>query len=131
MREAVLALLNNPAFWGFLGTFVVAYFGYKQVIKKTPAGIARQKVKNVSSFEELRAVVEVLQNELVKKDKRHKDDTDYMLSQLTEARGEARGYSLKLAGALKSAATAEAKADRCQSEVERLRKLLLAKGITE
>lgn len=101
MREAILALLNNAAFWGFLGTFVIAYFGYKQVIKKTPMGIAKQKVKNISSFEELRAVVEVLQGELIKKDKRHKDDTDYILSQLREARGEVLTLTHKLAEAVK------------------------------
>lgn len=100
MQNALSSLVNNPAFWTFLGIFVTAYFGYKQVVKKSPAGLAKQKVRNANSFEELRAVVEVLQEELVKKDRRHKDDTDYILSQLREARREVGELTKKLADAL-------------------------------
>lgn len=121
MREALLALLNNPAFWVFLGTFVTTYFGYKQVVKKTPAGIAKQRVKNISSFEELRAVVEVLQGELIKKDKRHKDDTDYILSQLREARSEVLELTHRLAEAMKQNSM-------CNDKISQLEKQL---GLTK
>ena len=130
IAEAFSDLLRNGAFWTFLGVLVTSYFGYKEVTKRSPTGQAK-KVRNASSFEELRAVVEVLQSELVKKDKRHKDDTDYMLSQLTEARAEVRSLGTRLADALKKAAVADGRAENCADEVERLKRVLLANGITE
>ena len=110
MTNAIAQLLNNPAFWVFLGTLVTAYYGYKQAVKMTPAGKAKTQARNASSFEELRSVVEVLQGELIKKDKRHKDDTDYILSQLKESREETT---------------------KCQIEIKRLRGVLVANGISE
>lgn len=98
--EAIEALFGNPAFWTFLGLAIPAYFGYKQVAKKYAP-----KPKQASSFEELRAVVEVLQGELLKKDKRHKDDTDYLLLQLRAVRDDNRDLSTKLAQAIKLTAT--------------------------
>lgn len=100
MQEAITKLLDNPAFWTFLGIAVTAYFGYKQVIKK----YAPKPIQKASSFEELRAVVEVLQGELIKKDKRHKDDTDYLLGQLRAVREDNRDLTIKLTQALKLAA---------------------------
>lgn len=97
MLEAINNLLANPAFWTFLGLAIPAYFGYKKVVQKyTP-----RPVQKASSFEELRAVVEVLQSELIKKDKRHKDDTDYLLGQLRAVREDNRDLTQKHADALK------------------------------
>lgn len=73
--DHLLQLINNPAFWLFLGTFVTAYFGYKGIVKKEisnhPIKEAKKQIKNATNFDELRAVVEILQGELEKKDERH------------------------------------------------------------
>lgn len=79
-------LLNNGAFWTFLGTITVAYFGYKVALVPYLKDQKRKKiingdidsrvppmphlnVKKVSSFDELKEVVGVLQKELERKDK--------------------------------------------------------------
>lgn len=70
--DAIIRLLDNPAFWVFLGTLVTAYLGYKSVAAKNPQIQVKKKLRNATNFEELKAVVEVLQNELENKDKRHR-----------------------------------------------------------
>lgn len=117
ISQAIADLFNNPAFWVFLGTCVTSYYTYKAVIKRTPAGKAQAQVRNATSFEELRAVVEVLQQELIDKDKRHKADTEYMLLQLREAREEVRQLAIKLANAAKENA-------RCLEKIADLNRLL-------
>jgi hypothetical protein len=75
-------LINNGAFWGFMGTVVVAFFGYRGLLvpyiedqkrKKYTNGNGdgnyKMNIKRVTSFDELKAVVEILQNELDRKDK--------------------------------------------------------------
>ena len=130
MKSALVQLLSNPAFWVFLGTFVTAYYGYKAVARRYPS--SKKAVKNASSFEELRAVVEVLQGELVKKDKRHKDDTDYLLSQLRELRDDNRQLTNNLAIALKENAdlkvVIEALREQVRHHENRLNKAHIAKN---
>ena len=124
MTTAIQTLVNNPAFWTFLGIAVTSYFGYKQVMKKTPVGKMKADVHNVSSFEELRAVVEVLQGELLKKDKRHKDDTDYILSQLREARSEVGRLTQDLADSVKNNS-------QCTQKIAHLENKLKQHGLSE
>lgn len=130
ITQAISELVKNGAFWTFLGVCVTSYFGYKEVARRSPTA-QKKNVKAANSFEELRAVVEVLQDELHKKDRRHKDDTDYMLAQLTEARHEVQLLNARYSDALHRATQAEEVAQKCGSEVRRLRKLLLANGISE
>lgn len=110
-------LLNNPAFWTFLGVFATSYFGYKAIVSRTPEAKQKAAVKKATSFEELRAVVEVLQQELINKDKRHKADTEYMLSQLREAREEVRQLAIKLANSARENA-------KCLEKISDLNALL-------
>ena len=86
MLDYISNLLENPAFWTFLGIFVSSYFGYKAIVKKIPS--PKQKIKNASSFEELRSVVEILQNELEKKDKRHRKELENYDLKLEHIRDE-------------------------------------------
>lgn len=72
--DSILKLLDNPAFWVFLGTIVTSYLGYKGIVAKNPKSQVKKKIRNATSFEELKAVVEVLQNELENKDKRHRSE---------------------------------------------------------
>lgn len=88
MLDYINNLSNNPAFWIFLGTLVTAYFGYKGIIKKTQP--TKHKIRTASSFEELRSVVEILQNELEKKDKRHRRELETYDEKFMELEAEIR-----------------------------------------
>lgn len=72
--EAILRLVDNPALWGFLGVFVTAYLSYRGIMRKNPQLGVKKKIRNATNFEELKAVVEVLQNELESKDRRHRSE---------------------------------------------------------
>lgn len=105
MYEAIKELLNNGAFWGFLGTFSVAYFGYKGLLvpaieerKKRKAaegnGYAHKiNLQRVTTFEELKDVVGILQAELkrrieddIEKDKRHAAERQQWSAEVQELR---------------------------------------------
>jgi hypothetical protein len=97
-------LLNNAAFWGFLGACVIAFFGYKGAVapyifkqrhKHLLNGEKRINVKRVTSFDELKAVVEILQKENERKDaalheqeKRHQSAMQYAYKRIDELYGE-------------------------------------------
>lgn len=105
--QAVSELFRNEAFWVFLGGAVASYYGYKTVkAKNTP--------KKITNQEELIAVVELLQSELVKKDKRFKDDVDYLLARARDMRQENEELRGKLAAALTSNARLNEKYDRLE-----------------
>lgn len=76
-------LLDNPAFFVFLGTCVTGYFTYKAAVlpvleqrrkQKVTDGDGKADPKKATSFEELKAVVEILQGELDRKDKAHQNE---------------------------------------------------------
>lgn len=76
-------LLDNPAFFVFLGTCVTAFFTYKAAVlpmleqrrkQKVTDGDGRVDPKKATSFDELKAVVEILQGELDRKDKAHQNE---------------------------------------------------------
>lgn len=92
MVEKIWELLNNEALWLFLGTFVTAYLGYKGLVRKMP----NKAIRKANSFEEVIAVVELLQKELEKKDKRHKEDTEYLLGQVRDLRTDNRELAQQL-----------------------------------
>lgn len=78
-------LLANGYFWGFLGTLATAILGYKSVLapiieerrrrqylaSNGNGSASKISIKKVTSFDELKAVVEILQGELERKDKAH------------------------------------------------------------
>lgn len=83
LARQVGQLLNNPAFWVFLGTCVTAFFTYKAAIVPIMDERRKQRVtdshgkadpKKATSFDELKAVVEILQGELQRKDVAHNNE---------------------------------------------------------
>lgn len=101
--DTIRELFSNAAFWVFLGTAVTAFFGYKGIIARYPKKIPDPK--KASTFEELMAIVELLQGELTKKDKRYSDDINYVLQRIKELRDENADLRENLAAALRSNAT--------------------------
>lgn len=80
LARQISQLFNNPAFWVFLGTCVTGYFTYRAAVVPLIEERRKRKVtdeegnpdpKKATSFDELKAVVEILQRELVRKDEAH------------------------------------------------------------
>lgn len=90
-------LLNNGAFWVFLGTCVTAFYTYKAAVlpaleerrkKKVLDGNGRADPNKATSFEELKAVVEILQRELERKDEAHNRELIRAYSRIEAVEGE-------------------------------------------
>lgn len=83
--EAIKALLNNGAFWIFLGTCVTAYFTYKGLLLPYQKRNKPQvMVRNASTFEELKAAVELLQTISERKDKQHSTEVSRLLKRIED-----------------------------------------------
>lgn len=82
--EAVKQLLSNGAFWAFLGVFVTAYFSYKGLLlpyQKKRSG--KVDVSKASTFDELKAAVELLQTISERKDGQHSREVVRLYERIT------------------------------------------------
>lgn len=84
--DALSELLNNGAFWAFLGVFSTAYFTYKGLLipyrDRQRKARGRVDVKNVSTFEELKAAIELLQTIAERKDAYHAKEVVRLLGRI-------------------------------------------------
>lgn len=89
--EALRELLNNTAFWAFLGVFSTGYFGYKGLLlpyrEKQRRRNGRVDVKNVNTFEELKAAIELLQTIAERKDESHVKEVNRLLKRIESLEG--------------------------------------------
>lgn len=81
--EAIRELFNNPAFWAFAATAISGWFTYKGLfVPYQNKKKGKIDVKNVSTFEELKAAVELLQSLSERKDKQHQQEVERLYTRI-------------------------------------------------
>lgn len=82
MLDAFHDLINNSAFWLFMGTLVSAVFAYRTAWipyrnRNKPVNVAK-----ASSFEELKAAVEILGDVIERQDKAHMGEVNRLYKRI-------------------------------------------------